>query len=102
MVIIFMFVNLFIWIIVLGEDFTVVPPDIFEATFFAMSTSNGDTACDIVTIIDDDVLEGEHSFEILITTTDPQLVNINPASAFVTIADNEGMNTKVRHILCRL
>ena len=102
MVIIFMFVNLFIWIIVLGEDFTVVPPDIFEATFFAMSTSNGDTACDIVTIIDDDVLEGEHSFEILITTTDPQLVNINPASAFVTIADNEGMITKVRHILCRL
>ena len=97
MVIIFMFVNLFIWIIVLVEDFTVVPPDIFEATFLAMSTSNGDTACDIVTIIDDEVLEGEHSFEILITTTDPQLVDINPASAFVIIADNEGMITKVHH-----
>ena len=68
-----------------------VPPDIFEATFFAMSTSNGDTACDVVTIIDDDVLEGEHSFEILITATDPQLVNIDPASAIVTIEDNEGM-----------
>ena len=56
-----------------------------------MSTSNVDTACDNVTIIDDDVLEGEHSFEILITATDPQLVNIDPASAIVTIEDNEGM-----------
>ena len=56
-----------------------------------MSTSNGDTACDNVTIIDDDVLEGEHSFEILITATDPQLVNIDPDSAIVTIEDNEGM-----------
>jgi len=75
----------------------VVPPDIFKATFLAMSTSNGDTSCDIVTIIDDDVLEGEHSFEILITATDPQLVNINPASAFVTIEDNEGMIINVLH-----
>ena len=91
----FMFVNLLIWLIVLGEDFTVEPPDIFEATFFAMSTSNDDTACDIVSIIDDDVLEGEHSFEIQITATDPQLININSASAFVTIADNEGMITIV-------
>ena len=99
MVIIFMFVNLFIWIIVLVEDFTVVPPDIFEATFLAMSTSNGDTACDIVTIIDDEVLEGEHSIEILITTTDPQLVDINPASAFVTIADNEGMTNEVHNTM---
>jgi len=63
-----------------------------EATFLAMSTSNGDKVCNIVSIIDDEVLEGEHSFEILITATDPQLININPASAFVTIADNEGIN----------
>ena len=76
-----------------------VPPNIFEATFLAMSTSNGDTACDVVTIIDDEVLEGEHSFEILITATDLQLVNINPASAFVTIADNEGMITEVHHTM---
>ena len=76
-----------------------VPPDNFEATFLAMSTSNGDTACDVVTIIDDEVLEGEHSFEILITATDLQLVNINPASAFVTIADNEGMITEVHHTM---
>ena len=55
-----------------------------------MSTSNGDTACDNGTIIDDDVLEGEHSFEVTIDVTDPPLTNINPASAFVTIEDNEG------------
>ena len=72
-----------------GEDFTVAPPDIFETTFVAMSTSNGDTACDSITIIDDDVLEGEHSFEIQIVSTDPMLSNIN-SPAIVTIQDNEG------------
>ena len=72
-----------------GEDFTVAPPDIFETTFVAMSTSNGDTACDSITIIDDDVLEGEHSFEIQIVSTDPMLSNIN-SPAVVTIQDNEG------------
>ena len=64
--------------------------DVFQATFVAISTSNGDTACDNITIIDDDVLEGEHSFEIQIASTDPMLTNISPASATVTIQDNEG------------
>ena len=73
-----------------GEDFTVAPPDVFEATFVAMSTSNGDTACDNITIIDDNVLEGDHSFEIQIVSTDPLLSTINPASTVVTIQDNEG------------
>ena len=54
-----------------------------------MSTSNGTTACDNITIIDDDVLEGEHSFEIQIVSTDPMLSNIN-SPAIVTIQDNEG------------
>ena len=73
-----------------GEDFTVESPDVFEATFLAMTTSDGDTACDNSTIIDDAVLEGEHSFEIQISSTNPQLTNISPASAMVTIQDNEG------------
>ena len=73
-----------------GEDFTVAALDIFEATFLAMSTSNGDTACDTITIVDDDVLEGEHSFEIQIVSTDPLLSTINPASTVVTIQDNDG------------
>ena len=65
-------------------------PNVFEATFVAMSTSDGDTACDIITIVDDYVLEGEHSFEIQISSTNPQLSNINPASTMMTIQDNEG------------
>ena len=65
-------------------------PNVFEATFVAMSTSDGDTACDNITIVDDDVLEGEHSFEIQISSTNPQLSNINPASTMMTIQDNEG------------
>ena len=56
-----------------------------------MSTSDGDIACDEGTIIDDDVLEGEHSFEIQIASIDPQLTNISPDSAMVTIQDNEGI-----------
>ena len=75
---------------VLGEDFTLEAGDMFQATFIAMSTSDGDIACDEATIIDDNVLEGQHSFEIQIASTDPQLTNINPASAVVTIQDNEG------------
>ena len=75
---------------VLGEDFTMEAGDLFQAAFIAMSTSDGDRACDNVTIINDDVLEGEHSFEVQIASTDPQLTNINPASAMVTIQDNEG------------
>ena len=82
--------NVCVWPTVDGEDFTVSPPDVFEATFVAMSTSNGDTACDSITIIDDNVLEGEHSFEIQIVSTDPMLSNIDPASTVVTILDNEG------------
>ena len=73
-----------------GEDFTLAPPGVFEATFVALSTSNGDRACDNITIIDDNALEGEHSFEIQIVGTDPQLSTINPASTVVTIQDNEG------------
>ena len=56
-----------------------------------MSTSNGTTACDSITVIDDDVLEGEHSFEIQIVSTDPMLSSIDPASTVVTIQDNEGI-----------
>ena len=55
-----------------------------------MSTSNGDTVCDNITIINDNVLEGEHSFEIQISSTNPQLAIINPASTMMTIQDNEG------------
>ena len=79
-----------LWHTVFGEDFTLEAGDVFQATFIAMSTSDGDIACDEGTIIDDDVLEGEHSFEIEIASTNPQLTNISPASAMVTIQDNEG------------
>ena len=100
---------LFVWPTVFGEDFTVESPDVFEATFIAMSTSDGDIECDNGTIIDDDVLEGEHSFEIQIGSTNPQLTNISPDSAIVTIQDNEGIvvgsyntNSKSEFLMCML
>ena len=60
-----------------------------------MSTSNGDIACNTITIIDDNVVEGDHSFQIQIAT-DPQLNIINPVSATMTIQDNES-NVVVLH-----
>ena len=103
------FLCLFVWPTVFGEDFTVESPDVFEATFIAMSTSDGDIECDNGTIIDDDVLEGEHSFEIQIGSTNPQLTNISPDSAIVTIQDNEGIvvgsyntNSKSEFLMCML
>ena len=41
----------------------------YEATFPSGSTVNGNVACDTITIIDDDVLEGTHDFGFTIGGT---------------------------------
>ena len=40
-----------------GQDFTIMPPDVFEVTF-PPGTVNGTTMCDPCLIINDDTLEG--------------------------------------------
>ena len=41
----------------------------YEATFPSATTMNGDVACDTITIIDDDVLEGSHTVGFTIRGT---------------------------------
>ena len=52
-----------------GEDYTTTPARVYEATFPSATTMNGDVACDTITIIDDDVLEGTHDLGFTISGT---------------------------------
>ena len=74
-----------------GEDFTVMSPDVFEATFTSGSMI-GDTACDNITIVDDRDLEGTQFFSFRISGSTPSGGQIMTAGAFtiVFIEDNEG------------
>ena len=80
------------------DDFTVISPDVFEATFTSGSMI-GDTACDNITIVDDNDLEGTQSFAIQISGSTPSGDQIITAGAFTTVSieDNEGMH----FILCQ-
>ena len=53
--------------------------------------STGDD-CVLVLIVDDDLVEGDHDFDIIITATNHDHVRIGPGSSTtVTIVDNDGM-----------
>ena len=74
-----------------GDDFTVMSPDVFEVTFTSGSMI-GDTACDNITIVDDNDLEGTQSFSIQLNGSTPSGDQIMATGAFtmVFIEDNEG------------
>ena len=82
---------IFIIYLVEGDDFTVMSPDVFEATFTSGSMI-GDTACDNITIVDDGDLEGTQSFGIQISGSTPSGGQIITGGALtvVFIEDNEG------------
>ena len=68
------------------------PAGTYEATFPSTTTMNGDVACDTITIIDDNVLEGPHDLGFQIIRTSPSLPGIMLTDVFTTvnIEDNEG------------
>ena len=71
------------------SDFSVADP--LTVTFNSGTTSSGDTACADITILDDDALEGDHSFTVQLTSTTPTGVTIGTdSSTTVTIQDNDG------------
>ena len=74
-----------------GDDFTVISPDVFEATFTSGSMI-GDTACDNITIVDDNDLEGTQSFGIQLDGITPSGDQIMTTGALTTVSieDNEG------------
>ena len=67
----------------MGEDFSVADP--LEIVFGVNDT----VACAMVSIIDDDALEGNHSFSVTIASTVPP-ITIDSTPVEVTIMDNEG------------
>ena len=82
--------------VVQDEDFSA--SDALNVTFSAGSTSNGATVCADVVIIDDDALEGDHSFTVmldrLILIPGGEYMGLtigSPNSASVMITDNDGM-----------
>ena len=67
----------------MGDDFSVADP--LEIVFGVNDTM----ACAMVSIIDDNALEGDHSFSVTIASTVP-LITIDSTPVEVTIMDNEG------------
>ena len=60
---------------------------------FPAGSEDGDSQCVAITIIDDDNVEGEHSFTVSLQNTSSSEVIVIQANATVTIRDN-GMCVK--------
>ena len=67
----------------------------FEATFPEDITFNGSTTCIDVTILDDVVLEGSHSFSVEVSSNNLLVTAGMPSSAPVVIMDDERMKNFV-------
>ena len=92
-----------------NEDYTVTPPGVYETIFPSVTTMNGDTACDTITIVDDSDLEGLHDLGFFIsrvTVSGSTLpgIQFNGQLTSVEIEDNEGMNFSLRltNVKCSL
>ena len=77
-----------------GEDYTVTPLGVYEATFISGSEI-GSTACDTITIVDDSALEGPHNFAFFISGASVGGTSLSGVAvgqlATVEIEDNESM-----------
>jgi len=76
-------------------DYSATDP--LSITFPAVSSVNGATACANVTIIDDDALEGNHSFTVTVSSLELSPGGVysgleigTPSSATINIIDNDG------------
>ena len=72
-----------------GEDFTVTDTTELDV-FFAAGSMTGDTDCLTITILDDDALEGDHSFTVSLNPPAAPVTLTTPSSSPVTITDNDG------------
>ena len=78
-----------------GSDYSAADP--LEVTFISGSAMQNSTLCAQISIIDDDVFEGPHSFSVEVSTveiesdgTDPLLTIGTISSATIIIGDNDG------------
>ena len=73
---------------VAGTDYIAGP---LQATF-PTSSVEGSTSCVDIRILQDLVLEGDHSFSVEVTSATPSLVMVGtPSEETVTILDDESM-----------
>ena len=90
-------------ITVLGQDYTAAGP--LHVTFLSGVAMLNDIACANISILDDDSLEGLHSFTVNITGVEvesglpAQLFIGSPAYATVYICDNEGTLNNCQTVL---
>ena len=72
---------------VLGEDF-LVPDPLSSILTFTAGSMDGDSQCATIDIIDDDDVEGEHTFTVSLQTPSSNGVIGTQSTATVTITDN--------------
>ncbi len=70
-----------------NEDFD---PGPYEAVFVAGQTNSSSRACVDVVLMDDDIFESDHSFQVLFTSATPSAVSVISNPMFMTIKDNDG------------
>ena len=56
---------------------------------FPSGSNNGDTVCVDITILDDIAVEGNHSFTLTLTASDPDVMLGNNVTV-ITITENDG------------
>ena len=66
--------------------------------FFEAGSVNGDTDCINITILDDDALEGDHSFTVSLNPPDFPVTLTTPSSSPVNITDNDGKQLHKRRV----
>ena len=88
-----------LWILlVAGSDYGA---GLLQATF-PIGSMEGGTSCVNISILQDLVLEGDHSFGVQVTSATPSVVMVGmPSEETVTILDDESMCTE-GHILSML
>ena len=73
------------------EDY--ISPADFNVTFAADDLMGDATQCAMISTTDDNVLEGDHDFTVMLGRATPDVVTIDtPSSATATLVDNDSMH----------
>ena len=64
-----------------------------SAEVFTAGSTDNTTRCVDITIIDNNVLEGDKTFTVALTTADPDVMLLSAGETVVTITDNDGKGT---------
>lgn len=73
-----------------GEDYNITS-DPLAVTFSALISAVGNTSCVDIDILDDDALEQDHAFMVVLNSVIPEGVRFSDSNATtVTILENDG------------